>query len=203
MVADAEQGGQKEPMIANDRAVPEASEPPARKVCAPAQPEGLEPGVSRRRLETGLCWFLAIVLVWAGLSKLVDPVSFYGAVLEYRLPFFPILLRTTAVILPWMELFCGLLLVVGIARQATLLWVTALFTVFLVMVGQAFLRGLDISCGCFDLGLFGVREGSRLGDLLNSTGFATLRNMLLLAMVAVLWKSGAADRSAQPQPAGQ
>jgi uncharacterized membrane protein YphA (DoxX/SURF4 family) len=153
--------------------------------------------LGRLTVETVLRLFLAAILGWAGLSKLVDPVSFYGAMLEYQLPLPHLFLKSTAVMLPWMELFCALLLVAGIARQATLLWVMALFAVFLVMVGQAYLRGLDISCGCFDLGVFGIDEGSKLAHLLESAGFGTLRNVILLGAAVFLWKCRAtAKRSA-------
>ena len=148
-------------------------------------------------LDAGLRWFLAAILVWAGLSKLVDPVNFYGTMLEYQLPVPHLLLKITTLILPWLELFCGLLLVTNIARQATLIWVIALFTIFLAMVGQAFLRGLDISCGCFDLSPFGIPQTSKLGQLLESVGFATLRNVGLLAAALFLWKTAAQTGSAE------
>jgi len=148
------------------------------------------------------CWvditlrgFLAVVMVWAGLSKIVDPASFYGAILAYQLPLPQLFLKGTAVIIPWLEIFCGLLLVANTARRATLVLVLALFTVFLAVVGQAFFRGLNISCGCFDLSPFGIPQASKLGLLLESTGFAILRNLGLLAAALVLWKTTAPVRS--------
>jgi len=35
-------------------------------------------------------------------------------------------------------------------------WAFALFAVFTVATGIAWARGLHISCGCFDLGIFGI-----------------------------------------------
>ena len=140
----------------------------------------------RRRLDLGLRWVLAAVLVWAGLSKLVDPVSFYGAILEYQLPLRAEFLKFTAVVLPWMELFCGLLLVARIAPKATLFWVITLFAVFLLLVGQASYRGLDIACGCFDLRPFGLSEDGTVAQVLESLGFALFRNSVLLIMAVVL-----------------
>lgn len=141
-----------------------------------------------RRIMIGIQWFLAIVLIWAGLSKLADPTSFYGAMLEYRLPFPTLLLKGAAVILPWMEILCGLLLVAGIARKATSFWVCAMFATFLILVGQAFLRGLDLSCGCLNLGPLGISADSKLAHTLESAGFATLRNMVFLSAALFLWK---------------
>ncbi|MGK0190428.1 MAG: putative oxidoreductase [Verrucomicrobiales bacterium] len=182
-------------MTAKEHAVPETSAEQNRSTNEEHVRQGEKAG--RLQFETGLRWFLAAVLVWAGLSKLVDPVSFYGAMLEYQLPLPHVLLKITAVVLPWMELFCGLLLLAGIAPRATLIWVTALFGVFLLAVGQAFLRGLDISCGCFDLGLFGIEDGSELGHALESAGVATLRNLVLLGAAIFLFHT-AADRNAYP-----
>lgn len=159
------------------------------------------PIVNGKRIAIGIRWFLALVLVWAGLSKLVDATSFYGAMLEYRLPFPELFLKVCAVILPWLEILCGLLLVADIARQAATLWVCVLFATFLLMVGQAFLRGLDISCGCFNLGPLGIGADSNLAHTLESAGFATLRNIVFLSGALFLWKFHA-PREQPSQPFG-
>ena len=140
---------------------------------------------------------LAAVMVWAGLSKIVDPAGFYGSILAYQLPLPPLFLKTAAVVLPWLEIFCGLLLAANIARRATLMLVIGLFALFLAMVVQAYLRGLNISCGCLDLSPFGIPQASKTGLLLESIGFAIFRNLGLLAAAFFLWKTTAplqADR---------
>ncbi len=142
-------------------------------------------------------WLLALVLVWAGLSKLADPVAVYGAMLEYRLPLPAPILKAAAIILPWLELFCGLLLVTGFARQAVLLLVTALFTAFLLIVGHAVFRGLDINCGCFNLEALGLDASSSISRALESITFALFRNALLWLAAAALLVS--ALRSNAPQ----
>jgi len=159
----------------------------------PASPKG-----SSRRVIIGIRLILAIVLLWAGLSKLADATTFYVAMLEYHLPFPTWLLKGSAVILPWMEILCGLLLGADIARKATTFWVCVMFATFLIMVGQAFIRGLDISCGCFNLGILGIGADSSLAHTLESAGFGTLRNMALLAAALFLWKlSVDVDESSQ------
>lgn len=130
-------------------------------------------------LSTGLRWVLGLVLIWAGLSKLVDPVAFHGAILEYRLPLPPLSMKSIAVILPWLELFCGLLLFTGFARRAALLWVFVLFTGFLAMIALAYARGLDISCGCFNLAVLGIDPDSPAGHTFDSISFALFRNIVL------------------------
>ena len=148
-----------------------------------------------RAFHSALRYALSAILIWAGLSKLSDPVSFYTMLLEYRLPLPAVLLKLVAVILPWLELLCGLTLLVDYCRRATLLWVTVLFCVFLAMVGQALFRGLDISCGCFNLTILGIPEASGLGRVLESMGFAALRNLLLVTAAAFLFRRACEEPS--------
>lgn len=196
MAPNENRGGPIDSMIANEITVPTTvGQKGSPSAIVDGHPQGTP--VGGRRIDVGLRWFLAAILVWAGLSKLVDPSSFYGAMLEYQLPLPRFLLKVAALTLPWLELFCGLLIVTNIARQAVLAWVTALFAVFLVMVGQAFLRGLDISCGCFDLSPFGIGKVSKLGHFIESVGFATLRNVVLFAAALFLWRTAPPHRSEQ------
>ncbi|MCR4336277.1 MAG: hypothetical protein NUV91_00520 [Candidatus Omnitrophica bacterium] len=52
--------------------------------------------------------------------------------------------------LPWIELFLGLFLVLGLWLKPVLQGFCVLFAGFLIIVGQAMIRGLDLSkCGCF------------------------------------------------------
>ena len=96
-------------------------------------------------------------------------------------------LLTAAVVLPWVELLCGLLLLAGFWSQTALLSVTGLLVMFVIATGQAWVRGLDISCGCFNLQIFGLSE--RLPGLvrfLESVSFAFFRNLLLVGLAGFL-----------------
>ncbi|HEV8618962.1 MAG TPA: MauE/DoxX family redox-associated membrane protein, partial [Candidatus Udaeobacter sp.] len=51
--------------------------------------------------------------------------------------------------LPWLEIFCGLALILRRLYLGGLSILTALVVVFLVATIAAKVRGLDITCGCF------------------------------------------------------
>jgi len=159
-------------------------------VRVPPDPSGRPVKVFRMILRS----LIAIILVWAALSKLGDPVSTYTTLLEYRLPAPGILLKLVAVVLPWLELLCALMLLANFHRRLATLSVSVLFSVFLIMVGQAEVRGLNISCGCFDLTVFGINESSPSGRFIESLGFAFVRNLILLgAALYLLRDDGGAE----------
>lgn len=136
-------------------------------------------------------WVLGSVLVWAAVSKLPNLQDFYGAIAAYRLPVPSVLLRTTAVVLPWLELFCGLLLLAQLWCRAALRWILVMCSIFLAATGQAWARGLSISCGCMNLDfLKPVGIGDSAIKLFESAPFAFGRATLLLAAGAFLYAAG-------------
>jgi len=132
-----------------------------------------------------LRWVLAVVLVWAALSKIANLNEFYLSIRLYQLPAPDAWVRLIAMVLPWLELLCGILLIAGTARRAALLWAIILFGVFVVATGQAWARGLDISCGCFKLD-FLSEEAARFFE---SVKFAFFRAVLLLAGAVCVWRA--------------
>jgi hypothetical protein len=129
---------------------------------------------------------IAALLIWAALGKLANLQEFYNALLAYRLPLSTPILSATAMILPWLELLCGLSLLANIRTVAALGWTVGLFAVFTICTGQAWVRGLNIACGCLDLSLVGIRRGSEIADLAESAGFAFVRALVLGGMAALL-----------------
>ena len=135
---------------------------------------------------TALRWLLGLLLLWAGLSKAGNPTIFLGDLNAYQLPLPRGLLAVVAVVLPWLELLCGLMLLTRTKVQAALLCTLGLFVGFLLGTGQAVARGLDIACGCFDLSFLASWHMSGLAHLLESVGFAFGRNLALTAAVLAL-----------------
>lgn len=88
------------------------------------------------------------LFVYAASSKILDPMKFAEEVRAYELV--PVILTNAiAIVLPWLELFAGVLLIVGFWRAE------ARLVIFLMMVGFTFgkvsveVRGMDIDCGCW------------------------------------------------------
>jgi len=110
---------------------------------------------------------VAVVFIYAGLVKIINPAAFAEQVDNYRLlPYFMVTL--VAVILPWLELFCGLLLLFGRWLPGATMVLMLLNVIFLIAIISVLARGLDISCGCFSTGDEGARIGTQklIEDLL-------------------------------------
>ena len=132
---------------------------------------------------------LAVLLLWAAVSKLANPTEFLGSMYAYELPLPRELVQLAAVMLPWIELFCGTLLLLGVWSESVLVSVVGILALFILVTGQAWLRGLKISCGCFDLKLIGLKSNlPALAAFLESAGFAFFRNIGLAAIA--LFRSG-------------
>ncbi len=147
-----------------------------------------------------LRWLLGGLLLWAAVSKLANPTEFLGSIYAYQLPLPQALLQVAAVVLPWVELLCGLLLLAGFATQPALLIVTALMGLFVIATGQAWGRGLDIACGCFNLKIFGISEKfPGLVHFVESVSFAFFRNLVLAVIAGTLLRQNL--RPPKPAPA--
>lgn len=135
-------------------------------------------------------WVLGILFLWAAASKLANPIEFLGSIYAYDVSLPDGLMKLVAVTLPWIELICGLLLMAGVWTETALSATTALLAAFVLLTGQAWLRGLSISCGCFNLDIFGLTaSNSNLVKLVESVGFAFIRNLLLLGVSLLMLRS--------------
>ncbi len=93
---------------------------------------------------------LGIVLLAAGVEKTLSHYqNFLYVIQAYQMV--PAWLEDlTARLLPWLELFTGLFLVVGLWSEWALKCAAVQFALFIVVVGQALMRHLPIDqCGCF------------------------------------------------------
>ena len=131
---------------------------------------------------------LSILFLWAAISKIANPVEFHAALLAYQLPLPRSLLDLAAVLVPWIELLCGTLLLFNLWTESALACCFVLMLVFLGATGQAWLRGLDIACGCFQLNAFGIHLSAAAESFLESARFAFFRNLGLTAAFGWLLK---------------
>jgi uncharacterized membrane protein YphA (DoxX/SURF4 family) len=103
-------------------------------------------------------WMLGTVFLYAGLSKALHPVEFLQLVRQYDLVRTPMVLNAIAAWLPWIEVFCGLLLVVGIAVRGTALLLLGMLIPFTALVAWRALAlsaangmpfcAVQFDCGC-------------------------------------------------------
>ncbi len=124
---------------------------------------------------------LAGVLVTAGALKLPDPAESVRAVRAYRL--LPeAVVPTVGYGLPLLEVALGLLLILGLAVRLTAAASGVLLVLFVVGVGAAWARGLQIDCGCFG-------GGGEVGPGETKYGREVARDLGLLVLAGLLvWR---------------
>jgi len=132
---------------------------------------------------------IGVLFIVAALAKLGDLAAFAEQIHNFRI--LPLAAENlVAATLPWIELVAGLALVFRVQPRSGAWVVGGMTAVFTLAVIAAWIRGLDIECGCF-----GTADSSRVGleKLLQNSG------MLVLALFAGL-RSG---RGEQMRPSAQ
>lgn len=91
---------------------------------------------------------LAAVFIYAGAVKANDIQAFAGQIANYQiLPYaWNYLVAAT---LPYLELLCGLLLLLNRRVRPAVLVLFVLNMIFILALFSAVVRGFDIDCGCF------------------------------------------------------
>lgn len=118
------------------------------------------------------------IFVYAGVIKLLAPAEEFAYAIETYKVTGPGLSLLAAHIIPWLELYSGLLLAAGIFTRFNAFFCGVLLIFFEALLAQAWLRGLPVtSCGCFGSG------GS------NSLPYEFSQNLLFLALTwaAIKW----------------
>jgi uncharacterized membrane protein YphA (DoxX/SURF4 family) len=128
-------------------------------------------------------WFLGAFFVYYGLKKGLDPVSFLKLVRQYDLVQSPFLLNSVAAALPWFEVFCGTLLLAGIAVRGTALALAGILIPFTAVVWHRALilegaRAIPFCAVKFDCGC-GAGEEFICRKLLENAGLILLALWLL------------------------
>jgi uncharacterized membrane protein YphA (DoxX/SURF4 family) len=103
-------------------------------------------------------WLLGVLFLYMGLNKALHPVEFLKLVRQYELVQNPLLLNSIAAALPWFEVFCGVLLVVGVAVRGSALMLLLMLVPFTLVVLQRALAmqavlaisfcAVKFDCGC-------------------------------------------------------
>jgi len=123
--------------------------------------------VNRRFFQVNGLRLLAIamggLLIWSAVAKLGDPVGFDAAVRGMRI--LPVwLVAPCAGALPFLEATLGFWLILGWRRRSASFVLLVLMSIFVVVVFQALLRGLEVECHCFGKMMPGGLPGSLVRD---------------------------------------
>jgi uncharacterized membrane protein YphA (DoxX/SURF4 family) len=119
---------------------------------------------------------LAGVFVMAALPKIQDPVAFATSVGGFRV-IGPELAAWVALSLPWLELVIGVGILLPAIRRTSGALIGLLLALFIGLHVSAWVRGLDINCGCF---------GAETGEVSSDYQWLIVRNIALLLAVALV-----------------
>ena len=128
--------------------------------------------LSNKYLVLGIRLLLGFVFIYAAIDKIAHPAEFAQAIYNYRmLPHWTI--NFMALVMPWLELFCGILIAAGVFFRGSAFMIGVMLGVFIIAISSALMRGLDISCGCFSVeGGHGVAIDLLIRDILMFVGAA-------------------------------
>jgi putative oxidoreductase len=139
-------------------------------------------------ISLGCQWLIAGTFLWAGMVHLWHDQDLVRTILHYRL-----VSEWTALLLarliPPCEVVVGVCLLLQVKWQGALVLAMIMLMLFSAVLLQAWMRGLDIHCGCFGANGW-------------STAHALVRDLVLLGIagLAYVTRLGAEwpDRSRQP-----
>ena len=115
------------------------------------------------------------MLIWASISKIIDPVHFLTTIQGYRL--LPEQVeQVIAVILPWAEFLLGVCMISGTMLGGVWLATGLLFAIFAVAHASVLVRGLSIPCGC------GLSS-----DADHISVWTLSRSLVLLGVATICW----------------
>ncbi|MGD9211631.1 MAG: MauE/DoxX family redox-associated membrane protein [Desulfobacteraceae bacterium] len=103
---------------------------------------------SNRFIAPSIRLFLGLTFIYASYHKIMAPSEFAKAVYGYGL--FPSMsINLIAIIIPFVELFCGVALVTGFWTRSAALIINGLLLLFILFISINLIRGYEFDCGCF------------------------------------------------------
>jgi len=135
---------------------------------------------------------LGVVFILASVDKIASPEAFSVSVEAYRLLPFPAI-NIFALLVPWLELLCGVFLLAGYMVRGSSLISSILLCLFTFAIISAMARALNIDCGCFGGAYRAPVSWTRVGEDLG---------LLVLALYVYIFSSRSAGQDAPATPSG-
>jgi putative oxidoreductase len=93
--------------------------------------------------------YIGYVFIHASASKIHYPAEFAESLAAYQiLPYWSV--NFMALVMPWLELTCGLFLILGLRTKVVTSIIASLLVVFTIAILLNVIKGAPISCGCFE-----------------------------------------------------
>lgn len=129
--------------------------------------------------------FLGLIFILAAVEKVANPDAFAKNIGNYHLLPYE-WLNIAALTMSWIELFCGIFLLMGVKVRAVSLTTSGLLVVFIIAIVSAVLRGFSIECGCF------AQESAALAEKASKVGWTKVAEDVgyLAAAVALYFFPG-------------
>jgi putative oxidoreductase len=119
--------------------------------------------------------YIGGVFIYASLSKITYSAEFAEIIASYQMvPEWSV--NLLAIILPWSELVCGGLLIIGLRSKSAVALLAGMLALFSLSIAINLARGTPIGCGCF----------SSLETPMTWT--TLLRDLIWLAMTLYIYK---------------
>lgn len=102
--------------------------------------------------------FIGALFIIASVTKIPDTAKFADSITNYKLlPEFMVM--PMAAIVPWIQMITGIMLILDIYPRSSAFILCGLLVAYIIAITQAYVRGIDIECGCFDLLIqFGIED---------------------------------------------
>lgn len=139
--------------------------------------------------ERVLRWGLGVIFVYAAYSKILFTATFAEEISYYHMLTMQ-QINWLVIFLPWLELVCGVCLLVGRYERGAMVLVIGMLLIFTYAIGHAVYEGRDIRCGCFGHG----ESAERVGYV------AIARDLLMIAAGVIALVLGKSTRPAASSP---
>ena len=126
---------------------------------------------------------IGTIFIIAAIPKIMEPQDFAWSIALYQMLHYKYV-HLLAVILPWIELICGIALILGLRTRGAAVVISGLLVMFICAIGFAIVNKIEMSgCGCFS------QEGAKaLASHKKEMGTSLLfRDIVMLFMSGYIW----------------